>query len=144
MANPQKTPKKNNFLRPSFWLLESFVKYSFFFLFRKGLLKIVQFAEWFVHFCVKKVSLETWANKCSWPRFSLGLFSVYRIVENLLLWFSGSENQVKMQVDTNGFVTISSQIITHWFLSQNARLMNINTLSDAQEYLRFLYFLFFR
>ena len=90
-----------------FWNLLSNISF-----FRKGL-KIVQFAEWFVHFCVKKVSLETWANKCSWPRFSLGLFSVYRIVENLLLWFSGSENQVKMQVDTNGFVTISSsQIIT--------------------------------
>ena len=63
--------------------------------------------------------------------FSFSLVLLCRNVENLLLWFSGSENQVKMQVDTNVFVTISSQIITLILSGQN---LNERTQTVFENY----------
>ena len=112
----KKLPKRTTSVQQPFWLLLSNALLGSSFL-RKIAQEIANLVSRVTvkSFWMIKVANERFCVNALFSildAFSFSLVLLCRNVENLLLWFSGSENQVKMQVDTNGFVTISSQIIT--------------------------------
>ena len=113
----KKLPKRTTSVQQPFWLLLSNALLGSSFL-----RKIAQEIAKVKSFWMIKVANERFCVNALFSildAFSFSLVLLCRNVENLLLWFSGSENQVKMQVDNNGFVTISSQIITLILSGQN-------------------------